>query len=171
MYAHVNNATVYHFAWLFKPDHCPPVHPMVKACDMWKYFRQKLNDWQRCRATWEVFEAQYPLVHFVECSSEKRERLKLYLSCWIPPIHFCWIKFAWFFSTALILFVWWSELRIWQPWVWWSSQRCPCRLRWCMLWSPRQSWCWWWWAACRQWRRTPESTAWLPWSPCQPWRW
>ena len=38
----VDNATLFHFAWLFKPDNCPKKHPMVPACNKWKYYRQKL---------------------------------------------------------------------------------------------------------------------------------
>ena len=38
----VNNATIFHFAWLFKPDACPKKHPMLTACSQWRYYRQKL---------------------------------------------------------------------------------------------------------------------------------
>ena len=40
----VINATVLHFAWLFKPEKCPKVyHPMKPACDIWKSYRSKLT--------------------------------------------------------------------------------------------------------------------------------
>ena len=51
MAVHVENATVFHFAWLFKPDKCPPVHPMRKACYMWKYFRQKMENYLENRSS------------------------------------------------------------------------------------------------------------------------
>ena len=38
----VNNATIFQWAWLFKPDACPKKHPMLTACDQWRLYRQKL---------------------------------------------------------------------------------------------------------------------------------
>ena len=40
----MRNASVFHFAWLFKPDHCHPRHPMAPACTLWQQYRQTL-DW------------------------------------------------------------------------------------------------------------------------------
>merc|ERR1712226_1483639 len=36
----MENATIFHFAWLFKPDHCPKRHIMLKACDIWEAYRK-----------------------------------------------------------------------------------------------------------------------------------
>ena len=40
----MRNASVFHFAWLFKPDHCHTRHPMAPACTLWQQYRQTL-DW------------------------------------------------------------------------------------------------------------------------------
>ena len=40
--AYMSNSTLFHFAWWFKPDDCPPDSPMVPACDQWKQVRQRL---------------------------------------------------------------------------------------------------------------------------------
>ena len=45
MDVHIHNASIYHFAWHFKPDECPPDHVMAPACDLWRLYRQKL-DWE-----------------------------------------------------------------------------------------------------------------------------
>ena len=40
----MRNASVFHFAWLFKPDHCHTRHPIAPACTLWQQYRQTL-DW------------------------------------------------------------------------------------------------------------------------------
>ena len=42
LHVFVNNATIFHFAWLFKPDACPKQHPMLTACSQWRQYREKL---------------------------------------------------------------------------------------------------------------------------------
>ena len=42
MDVHIHNASIYHFAWHFKPDECPPDHVMAPACDLWRLYRQML---------------------------------------------------------------------------------------------------------------------------------
>ena len=44
MGGYMQNATIFHFAWLFKPDHCPKKHIMLKACDIWETYRAQLEE-------------------------------------------------------------------------------------------------------------------------------
>ena len=37
------NASVYHWAWYFKPDKCPKKHVIAPACQKWQYYRQMLE--------------------------------------------------------------------------------------------------------------------------------